>query len=144
MRRFYRTYMTEISETPSRKLEGRKSDTVSRNLPITQPSERFVLSWSHYRLLLRLDEPSQREFYEAECLRGNWSVRQLERQIGSMLFERTALSKRKTAVLAKAHSKPITIRPEDEIKDPYVLEFLDLKDEYSESQLEEALIRHLD
>jgi predicted nuclease of restriction endonuclease-like (RecB) superfamily len=93
---------------------------------------------------MRLDEPLKREFYEAECIKGNWSVRQLDRQIQSMLYERTALSKRKLAVIAKAHEKPITLKPEDEIKDPYVLEFLGLKDEYSESQLEEALIRHLE
>jgi predicted nuclease of restriction endonuclease-like (RecB) superfamily len=104
----------------------------------------FPLSWSHYRLLMRLDEPFKREFYEAESIRGNWSVRQLDRQIQSMLYERTALSKRKLAVIAKAHEKPIILKPEDEIKDPYVLEFLGLKDEYSESQLEEALIKHLE
>jgi predicted nuclease of restriction endonuclease-like (RecB) superfamily len=105
---------------------------------------KFSLSWSHYCLLMRLDEPFKREFYEAECIRGNWSVRQLDRQIQSMLYERTALSKRKMAVIAKAHEKPITLKPEDEIKDPYILEFLGLKDEYSESQLEETLIKHLE
>jgi len=104
----------------------------------------FPLSWSCYRLLMRLDEPYKREFYEAECIRGNWSVRQLDRQIQSMLYERTALSKRKMAVIAKAHEKPIILKPEDEIKDPYILEFLGLKDEYSESQLEDALTRHLE
>jgi predicted nuclease of restriction endonuclease-like (RecB) superfamily len=104
----------------------------------------FSLSWSHYRLLMRLDEPFQREFYESECIRGNWSVRQLDRQIQSMLYERTALSRRKLAVIAKAHEKPIILKPEDEIKDPYILEFLGLKDEYSESQLEDALIHHLE
>jgi predicted nuclease of restriction endonuclease-like (RecB) superfamily len=93
---------------------------------------------------MRLDEPFKREFYEGECIRGNWSVRQLDRQIQSMLYERTALSKRKLSVIAKAHEKPITLRPEDEIKDPYVLEFLGLKDEYSELQLEEALIKYLE
>jgi Uncharacterized conserved protein len=61
-----------------------------------------------------------------------------------MLYERTALSKRKLSVIAKSHEKPITLKPEDEIKDPYILEFLSLKDEYSESQLEEALIKHLE
>jgi len=140
MRKFYLTYR-EISNTVCAKL-----------LPISQtPSgifkklfQRFPLSWSHYRLLMRFKEPFQREFYEAECIRGNWSVRQLDRQIQSMLYERTALSKRKLSVIAKAHEKPITLRPEDEIKDPYILEFLGLKDEYSESQLEEALIKYLE
>jgi len=93
---------------------------------------------------MRLEEAFKREFYEAECVRGNWSVRQLDRQIQSMLYERTALSKRKLAVIAKAHERPIILKPEDEIKDPYVLEFLNLKDEYSETQLEEALIRYLE
>ncbi|MEK6539054.1 MAG: PDDEXK nuclease domain-containing protein, partial [Deltaproteobacteria bacterium] len=148
MRRFYLSYPVKISETVSRKLEGQKSATLSRNSKITLAihplTERFTLSWSHYRLLLRLDEPFQREFYESECITGNWSVRQLDRQIQSMLYERTALSRRKMAVIAKAHEKPIILKPEDEIKDPYILEFLGLKDEYSESQLEEALIKHLE
>jgi len=148
MRRFYQTYKTEISETVSRKLKLQKSDTLSRNslasFTIGQYPDRFVLSWSHYRLLLRLNESFKREFYETECIRGNWSIRQLDRQIQSMLYERTALSKRKTAVIAKAHENPIILKPEDEIKDPYILEFLGLKDEYSESQLEEALVKHLE
>jgi predicted nuclease of restriction endonuclease-like (RecB) superfamily len=80
-----------------------------------------------------------RQFYEAEALRGGWSVRQLDRQIGSQFYERTALSKNKTAMLVKgAVPKPEdVVTPDDAIKDPYVLEFLDLKDEYSESDLEQ-------
>jgi predicted nuclease of restriction endonuclease-like (RecB) superfamily len=104
----------------------------------------FPLSWSHYRLLMRIDDSFKREFYETESTKGNWSVRQLDRQIQSMLYERTALSKRKLAVIDKANKNQIIMRPEDEIKDPYILEFLGLKDEYSESQLEEALIKHLE
>ncbi len=148
MRKFYLSYKSKISETASRKLATQKSQTQSRisvsPLITKRYTNYFMLSWSHYRLLLRIDESFKREFYEAECTRGNWSVRQLDRQIQSMLYERTALSKRKLAVLAKAHDKPIVFKPEDEIKDPYILEFLGLKDEYSESQLEEALIRHLE
>lgn len=155
MRQFYATYQG-ILHTPCAELEKKpqeKMHTVCAELePIFQTvsgisetlSQKFSLSWSHYRLLMRLDEPFKREFYEAECIRGNWSVRQLDRQIQSMLYERTALSRRKMAVIAKAHEKPITLKPEDEIKDPYILEFLGLKDEYSESQLEEALIKHLE
>ncbi|MBT9170910.1 MAG: hypothetical protein DDT18_01266 [Actinobacteria bacterium] len=156
MRQFYLTY-PEISHTVCAELPedraAEKSYTVGTELiPISQAvsgiSEalvrKFPLSWSHYRLLIHIDEPFKREFYEAECIRGNWSVRQLDRQIQSMLYERTALSKRKLAVIAKAHEKPLALKPEDEIKDPYILEFLGLKDEYSESQLEEALIKHLE
>ena len=149
MRQFYISYQ-KILNTPCAELEEKpqeKAHTVCAELAPISISEtlsrKFSLSWSHYRLLMRLDEPFKREFYE-ECIRGNWSVRQLDRQIQSILYERTALSKRKMAVIAKAHEKPITLKPEDEIKDPYILEFLGLKDEYSESQLEEALIKHLE
>ncbi|MDO8733666.1 MAG: PDDEXK nuclease domain-containing protein, partial [Elusimicrobiota bacterium] len=155
MRQFYLIYPeiphTSCAELP--KSKSGKSHTVCAELePIFQTvsgiletlSREFPLSWSHYRLLMRLDEAFKREFYETECIRGNWSVRQLDRQIQSMLYERTALSKRKMVVIDKAHQKPIILKPEDEIKDPYILEFLGLKDEYSESQLEEALIKHLE
>lgn len=162
MRQFYLTYQDlQISQTVSGKSLPEKSQTASGELSFVESEKnrqkiqtmsgisetllrKFPLSWSHYCLLMRLDEPFKRKFYESECIRGNWSVRQLDRQIQSMLYERTALSKRKLAVIAKAHEKPIILKPEDEIKDPYILEFLGLKDEYSESQLEKALIRHLE
>jgi predicted nuclease of restriction endonuclease-like (RecB) superfamily len=106
----------------------------------------FPLSWTHYVRLLSVKTPEARAFYEAEALRGGWSVQQLDRQIGSLFYERTALSKDKAAMLVKgAKPKPEdVVTVEEQIKDPYVLEFLGLKDEYSESQLEEALIRHLE
>jgi predicted nuclease of restriction endonuclease-like (RecB) superfamily len=86
-----------------------------------------------------------RAFYEAEAICGGWSVRQLDRQIHTQYFERTSRSKRSRAMLASAdRPKPDEVpRPQDEIRDPYLLEFLDLKDEYGESDLEEALVRHL-
>jgi predicted nuclease of restriction endonuclease-like (RecB) superfamily len=89
--------------------------------------------------------PEARTFYETEALRFGWSVRQLDRQIGSQFYERIALSQNKAAMLEKAeNSEPSDlVTPEEAIKDPFVLEFLDLKDEYSESDLEEALIQHL-
>ena len=139
MRQFYLIY-PEISHTPCAELpEDRATEKAhtpcAELIPILQEApgisealmRKFTLSWSHYRLLIRIDETLKREFYEAECIRGNWSVRQLDRQIQSMLYERTALSKRKLSVIAKAHEKPITLKPEDEIKDPYILEFLGLK-----------------
>ncbi len=90
--------------------------------------------------------PEARAFYEEEALRGGWSVRQLDRQIESQFFERTALSRNKAALLKEGAKTLAADRttPEEEIKDPYVLEFLGLRDEYSESDLEEALIRHLE
>jgi predicted nuclease of restriction endonuclease-like (RecB) superfamily len=104
-----------------------------------------LLPWSAYVRLLSVKRPEARSFYETEALRSGWSVRQLDRQINSQFYERIALSKNKAAMLEKAETaKPRrTITPEEAIKDPFVLEFLDLKDEYSESDLEEALIQHL-
>jgi predicted nuclease of restriction endonuclease-like (RecB) superfamily len=95
--------------------------------------------------LLSVRSPEARAFYEQEALRAGWSVRQLGRQIDSQFFERTALSKNKAKMLEQGeHPKPgDAMTPEEAIRDPYVLEFLDLKDEYSESKLEEAIIQHL-
>jgi predicted nuclease of restriction endonuclease-like (RecB) superfamily len=104
------------------------------------------LPWTHYVRLLRVRNSHAREFYVREALAGGWSVRQLDRQINSQFYERTALSKNKTAMLLKGE-KPIagdTVSADEEIRNPLVLEFLNLKDEYSESDLEEALIRHLE
>lgn len=97
----------------------------------------FPLPWSAYVRLLMVKDDHARQFYEAEALRGGWSVRQLDRQIGSQFYERTALSKNKAAMLVKgAVPTPAdAVTAADAIKDPYVLEFLDLKDEYSESDL---------
>ena len=108
-------------------------------------ASRFVLPWSAYVRLLSVKNPEARTFYETEALRSGWSIRQLDRQIGSQFYERIALSQNKAAMLEKAEtSQPSdAVTPEEAIKDPFVLEFLDLKDEYSESDLEEALIHRL-
>jgi len=107
---------------------------------------RFPLPWSHYVRLLALRSEEGRKFYETEALRCGWTVRQLDRQISTQFYERTALSRNKAAMLRKS-GKPEAgdaVSPDEEIKDPLVLEFLGLKDEYSESDLEDALIRHLE
>ena len=106
----------------------------------------FPLPWSAYVRLLSVKEQQARQFYESEALRSGWSVRQLDRQIGSQFYERTALSKNKAAMLTKSGiAKPEdAISPDEAVKDPYVLEFLNLKDEYSESELEAALIYRLE
>ncbi len=106
----------------------------------------FPLPWSAYVRLLSVRDEHARDFYETEALRGGWSVRQLDRQISSQFYERTALSKNKAAMLTKGQKPKAEdlARPEEAAKDPFVLEFLGLKDEYSESDLEEALIRHLE
>jgi len=122
------------------------SESPLRDLDRGQMYELFPLPWTHYtRLIRRTRSPEAHAFYEAEALRGGWTVKQLERQIDSQFYERTALSRNKAAMLRKG-SIPIpedSVSPEEEIKDPFVLEFLGLKDEYSESDLEEALIQQL-
>jgi predicted nuclease of restriction endonuclease-like (RecB) superfamily len=137
MRRFY-------IEWPQPQIRQTVSDESQHLSQVV--SARFPLPWSHYVKLLALKKPEARVFYETEALSGGWSVRQLERQIGSQFYERTALSRDKAAMLKKgAKSLPgDAVTPEEEIKDPFVLEFLGLKDEYSESDIEEALIRQLE
>jgi predicted nuclease of restriction endonuclease-like (RecB) superfamily len=106
---------------------------------------RLELSWTHYRLLLRVDNPEARAFYEAETVNAHWSTRELERQIGSLLFERLAMSRDREGVLALAEKGHEIQQPSDLIKDPYVLEFAGLpqSERYLESDLETALIDKL-
>ena len=106
----------------------------------------FPLPWSAYVRLMSVRDARARDFYEAEALRGGWSVRQMDRQISTQFYERTALSKKRAATLTEGQlDRREDFAPAGEqIKDPFVLEFLDLRDEYSESDLEEALIRHLE
>jgi predicted nuclease of restriction endonuclease-like (RecB) superfamily len=113
--------------------------------PVQDLASQFPLPWSAYVRLLSVKSPEARTFYETEALRSGWSVRQLERQIDSQFYERIALSQNKAAMLEKAEtSEPSDlVTAEEAIKDPFVLEFLNLKDQYSESDLEEALIQHL-
>ena len=103
------------------------------------------LAWTHYRILLKVNRRDVRDFYEIEAIRNGWSARQLERQINSLLFERLAKSRDKKGVLALANDGLILARPQDAIKDPYVLEFLDLPESHRlvESRVEDALISQL-
>jgi len=103
------------------------------------------LTWTHYRVLLKVENESARSFYEIEAAKNRWSSRQLERQIDSLLFERLSKSRDKEGVLRLADAGQIIEKPIDAIKDPYVLEFLDLPESYrlTESDLEEMLITHL-
>ena len=154
-RKFYHIYM--ISATPSRKLATdtsfnisetvlRKSqsadteETASNFETISTP--RFILSWSHYIVLMRVANPEARSFYEIECAQQQWSVRQLSRQVGSSLYERLALSRDKDEVMRLAQEGQTVEKPADIIKDPITLEFLGLKPDvaYSESKLENAII----
>jgi predicted nuclease of restriction endonuclease-like (RecB) superfamily len=140
------------TQTLSAKSAAPISATLSRISPAdTLPlllalAARFPLPWSHYVKLLTVKDEKARRFYEEEALRGGWSVRQLDRQIGSLFYERTLLSKDKAAMLRKgAKPQPGDALSVDEaVRDPLVLEFLNLRDEYSETDLEDALVRHLE
>lgn len=143
MRKFYTLWpMPQIFQTLSEKFSPARQHFPT----LADIANRFPLPWSAYVRLLSVKNESARQFYETEALRGGWSVRQLNRQVESMFYERTALARNKTAMLKKgAIAKPEdTVTPEEAIKDPYVLEFLDLKDEYSESGLEAALVHRLE
>ena len=147
MRAFYLNF--PIRQTLSAKSkEAQKLQTLPAESEVGQaPSDKFEprLSWSHYCELLKVEEPLARSFYEQEAIQNNWSVRELKRQINSMLFERLSLSKDTKAVMKMAKEGQIIEKPEDAIKDSYILEFLNLKEEtaYTESQLEQALIDKL-
>lgn len=145
MRRFYITY-SNFSTLSRKSVKSVTPLTKSRKL--STPSTIFrelVLSWSHYVFLMRL-EIIERDFYEQECKINNWSLREFKRQYDSSLYERVAMSKDKKAVLQqnlkKYHSPE---KPEDKIKDPYILEFLGLEEKvkYSEADMEEAIINKL-
>jgi predicted nuclease of restriction endonuclease-like (RecB) superfamily len=103
------------------------------------------LSWTHYRTLLKVERREARDFYEIEAARNGWSARQLERQINTFLFDRLLKSRDKAGVLALANEGLLPARPLDAIKDPYVLEFLNLPESHRlvESRIEEALISRL-
>ncbi|NUM36672.1 MAG: DUF1016 domain-containing protein [Candidatus Brocadiae bacterium] len=106
---------------------------------------RGELSWTHYRLLLKVDKIEARNFYEQEAIEQNWSTRELERQISTLFYERLILSKEKRKMIAQARNKAEKYTPDDLIKDPCMLEFLGLKESstLSESKLESLLLSHL-
>lgn len=103
------------------------------------------LSWTHYIRLMRISDPKERAFYEIEAANNNWSVKELNRQFDSALYQRLALSRDKDKILELSKKGQLVEKPEDILKDPYILEFTGLKElpEYSESRLEQSLIDEL-
>lgn len=170
MRQFYLAASpAQIRQTTSGKsLEAEKQATVSNELTgigsttsnilqtlsgkssplaLADLARAFPLPWSHYvQLISHSRSPEAFAFYQVEALRGGWSVRQLRRQMDSQFYERTALSKNKTKMLQEGTipQPGDALTADEEIKDPLVLEFLGLNDEYSESDLEDALVHHLE
>lgn len=142
MRKFYLAYRGRISETLFRKFAIEKSETVSRILADDPP---FRLSFSHYLILCRIQDDGERQFYEDEAVHAQWSVKQLQRQYGSSLYQRLLLSTDKATVISHVKQGKTFDKSQDFIKDPYVLEFLGLKEDstYSETELETRIIDHL-
>jgi predicted nuclease of restriction endonuclease-like (RecB) superfamily len=154
MRAFYLGW--EIWQTPSAKFAARvrlpdpggESGVAGPAAPpaVAALADAFPLPWSHYVRLMSVPDPAARAFYEDEAVRGGWSVRQLDRQVSTQFYERLSRAKDKPGLLRRGQAA----RPEDAataadaVRDPYVLEFLDLADEYGEGELEEQLVRHLE
>lgn len=160
IRFFYLTYAEAIklgnhclpnSETASVEFSKQCIENASKkgnhrlaNLQTTE-TKHFILSWTHYLVLIRIKDAAARSFYEIECAAQNWSVRQLQRQVNSCLYERLALSRNKDEVMRLANEGQAVEKPADVIKDPITLEFLGLKPEeaYTESKLENAIITRM-
>jgi predicted nuclease of restriction endonuclease-like (RecB) superfamily len=147
MKRFYLTWPKNFQTVSEKSSAGNLQTSAEKSaMNLAQEAVSFPLPWSHYVRLMTVQNIEARRFYESEALRGGWSVRQLDRQIASVFYERTALSRNKVAMLKKGAKAPASdvTNAEAEIRDPLVLEFLGLKDEYSENDLEEALLLHLE
>jgi len=135
-------------QTPSAELA--KGQTVADELQPAQkpetPSRKFNLSWSHYLILMRIDDQQERSFYEIETAESNWSVRELKRQTDSALYQRLALSRDKEGVRKLSSEGQQILSAKDALKDPLILEFLNLPEHYSysEKELEQALIDKLE
>jgi len=149
-RQFYLTYSPSIRQTMPAKLEKEQEKSAKSGLsPIRQTmsseSLPFKLSWSHYQILMRIQNEQERRFYEIEASNQQWTVRQLQRQYGSSLYERLALSRDKTEVMRLANEGQTLDKSRDMLKNPLVLEFLGLEEQaaYSESDLESAIISKL-
>ena len=137
MRQFYNVYSNDqIGETVFSQFE---------NVPSVSTGRKFYLSWSHYLKLMRIKNIDERHFYEIESVKNNWSLTELKRQYSTALYERIALSTDKDKVYRLALEGQIIESPQDAVKDPYILEFLGLKElpEYSESELESRIIDNL-
>jgi len=122
--------------------------TYSKSQTLSDQFEKFdfQLSWSHYLFLMKVDNPDERKFYEIEAINNGWSLRELQRQFDTALFERLVLSRDKKGIKELSKKGQIITKPNDTIKDPYVLEFLGLPEEtkYSETELEQKIIDKLE
>jgi predicted nuclease of restriction endonuclease-like (RecB) superfamily len=143
-RKFYQVYSPSIRQTMFAELgpNGNPSNEPGKEHVMPIKSYPFTLGWSHYLILMRIQDPDERRFYEIEATRKQWTFRELQRQYGSSLYERLALSRDKDGVMKLAREGQAIEKPTDLLKNPLVLEFLDMAElpQYSESDLESAII----
>ncbi len=137
MKKFYVTYQKQQTLSAKSEIANKKQQTMSA---------KFELSWSHYLTLVRMDNENERQFYEIESVKNNWSVRELKRQYDSALYTRLVLSRNTEKVKELSAKGQILEKPKDAIKDPYILEFIGLPEnsDYSESDLEQKIIDKLE
>ncbi|MDQ2719954.1 MAG: PDDEXK nuclease domain-containing protein [Bacteroidota bacterium] len=145
IRKFYKVYSNRIPQSVVGKFEKSSRTEIPQSL-IEEFKAPFVLSWTHYIQLLKIENNDERNFYEIEAAHGNWSVRELQRQFNSSLFERLALSRDKKSIKELARKGQIIEKPTDALKHHTILEFLDLKEDesYTESDLENAIINKIE
>ena len=144
-KKFYLLYRERISQTASAKFDDAAGKVAAKNL-LGVFADHFRVSWSHYVLFMKIQDTEEREYYESEAATGNWSLRELQRQYDSSLYERLALSTHKKAVSASAGNDQVNEKPIQALKNPVVLDFLGLKEDasYSENDLETAIINKLE
>ena len=145
MRKLFLMYSGEIQNVVL-EIEGSCKENQKSVLDFSDQVYPFRLSWSHYLVLMRIENPDERRFYEIEATENGWGLDELKRQFKSSLYERLALSRDKKGVLALSKHGQVVAKPEDVIKDPYVLEFLGLeeKERYSETELESRIIGNVE
>ena len=140
MRKFYLVYGKHTENKMDTKTQTLTAELVNNKMPD------FKLSWSHYLFLMGLDDIKERTFYEIEAYNNNWSLRELRRQFDTALYQRLVLSRDKKGIKKLSEKGQILEKPEDTVKDPYILEFLGLPEDkkYSETELEQKLIDKLE
>lgn len=152
MRKFYLTYKdreSQIVQSGIGQLGTMQENGIVQSpigqLTVDHQNFPFKLSWTHYQVLMTIEDPAERNFYELEAIKGVWNVKTLKRQYHSSLYERLALSRDKNEIMVMATQGAMPYRPEDILKSPYVLEFagLDDKSSYHENDLEAGVLNKL-
>jgi predicted nuclease of restriction endonuclease-like (RecB) superfamily len=146
MRGFYQVYRKSSTLLSKSSIETSRSKEGSQKATHKLNNKKITLSWSHYLKLMRIEDENERNFYEIEAARNNWSVRELQRQFDTALYTRLTLSRDKEKIKELSEKGQIIEKPIDAIKDPYILEFIGLPEHstYSESELEQEIINKLE